>query len=96
MPPILARKRRTRDTSIVDKDVYTLAVERVNRTYDLFDNVAVAFSGGKDSTAVLNVTLEVARKRQRLPLEVVFFDEECCAPETIDYVRRVAALPEVL
>ena len=44
----------------IDKDVYTLALERINRTYDIFDNVVVMFSGGKDSTVCLNLTLQVA------------------------------------
>jgi predicted phosphoadenosine phosphosulfate sulfurtransferase len=46
----------------VDADVYTLALERSAYTFEHFDHVAVSFSGGKDSTAVLNVALEVARR----------------------------------
>jgi len=89
------KKRRSRDKAEIATDVYTAALERIERAYDLFDNIAVAFSGGKDSTAVLNIVLEIARRRGRLPVDTVFYDEECCSPETIDYVRRVAASPEV-
>ena len=89
-------KRRTRNQGTLEKDVYTLALERVSRAYDLFDNIVVAFSGGKDSCAVLNVTWEVAKARNKLPLEVVFYDEEVCAPETIDYVRRMANHPDIV
>jgi len=89
------KKRQSRDKAEIEADVYTAALERVERTYDLFDNIVVAFSGGKDSTAVLNVVLEVARRRGRLPVDTVFYDEECCSPETIDYVRRMAASPEI-
>jgi len=89
-------KRKKNRTAIrSDKSVWELSLERTHRIYDLFDNVAVSFSGGKDSTAVLNVTLEVAREREALPLDVVFYDEEVCAPETIDYVRRVANRDDV-
>ena len=63
----------------LDDNVYTLALERIHRTYDLFDQVAVSFSGGKDSTAALMLTLQVAGERDRLPLDVVFFDEEAIA-----------------
>ena len=47
----------------VDKSVLDLAYERINNAYDQFDTISVSFSGGKDSTACLNLTLEVARKR---------------------------------
>lgn len=79
----------------IEKDVYTLALERINRTYDIFDNVVVMFSGGKDSTVCLNLTLQVAKERNKLPLKVYFFDEEAIPYETIEYVERVADLPEV-
>ena len=44
----------------VDKSVLDLAYERINNAYDQFDTISVSFSGGKDSTACLNLTLEVA------------------------------------
>ena len=80
----------------VPDDVLTLARSRIRRAYDLCDRVAVSFSGGKDSTVVLNLALEAARERDRLPLDVFFWDEEVIAPETADYVARVAALPDVV
>lgn len=79
----------------VDTDVLTLTRERIQRAYDLHDHVAVSFSGGKDSTVVLNLALEVARARRQLPLDVVFWDEEVLAPETVEYVERVATDPDV-
>jgi predicted phosphoadenosine phosphosulfate sulfurtransferase len=77
------------------ESVLSMAERRVASCFDRFDVVAVSFSGGKDSTAVLNVALKVARERRRLPLEVFFFDEEAIQPETVDYVRRVSRLPDV-
>lgn len=88
MPSILPKHE-------VDADVLTLARERMGVTFDLFDHVAVAFSGGKDSTACLHLALDEARARGRLPLDVVFFDEEAIHPETVEYVERVAARPDV-
>lgn len=79
----------------IDRNVYDLALERIRRTYDIFDNVVVMFSGGKDSTVCLNLTIQIAKERNKLPLEVYFFDEEAIPYETIDYVKRVADLPEV-
>lgn len=79
----------------VNQDVWSLAVERMMRAYQMFDHIAVSFSGGKDSTACLHVVLEAARASGRLPLDVVFLDEECIPYETEEYVRRVAALPGI-
>ncbi|WP_104990877.1 phosphoadenosine phosphosulfate reductase family protein [Deinococcus sp. NW-56] len=78
-----------------DKDVLTLARERMRTIFERFDHVSVSFSGGKDSTIVLNLALEAARELGRTPLDVVFYDEECIYTENIDYVRRVAADPDV-
>jgi predicted phosphoadenosine phosphosulfate sulfurtransferase len=79
----------------VDKDVYSLTIERIERIFDIFDNVTVSFSGGKDSTAVLNTALEVAERRGRLPLRAIFYDEECIPLETVEYVTRVQHDPRV-
>ena len=87
--------QRLRKKQIVEQDVWTLALDRMRRVYDLFDEVVISFSGGKDSTVVLNLALEVAEERNRLPLRVVFYDEEAIPWETVDYVDRVAADPRV-
>jgi predicted phosphoadenosine phosphosulfate sulfurtransferase len=88
---------RTRDrypTVTLDKDVLTLARERMAVAFDRFDEVAVSFSGGKDSTVALHVSLDEARRRgQRL--RVFFFDEEAIPYETEAYVRRIAAEPDI-
>jgi predicted phosphoadenosine phosphosulfate sulfurtransferase len=76
-------------------NVWEAALDRAARIVDRFDHVAVLFSGGKDSTAALNVTLEACRAAGRLPLRVVFYDEEAIPLQTVDYVRRVAARPDV-
>lgn len=77
------------------KSCYDLAVERTALCFDRYDRVAVSFSGGKDSTAVLNVALAAARAAGKLPLDVYTFDEEAIPPETVEYMARVAASPDV-
>lgn len=79
----------------IDANVYDKALERIRLLFDRFDTVTVSFSGGKDSTVCLNLALQVARERGRLPLDVYFFDEEAIHPETVEYVERVAADPDV-
>lgn len=80
---VVLRKRGT------GQDTETAARARVAELYDRFDTVSVSFSGGKDSTVVLHLALDEARKRGRLPLDVFFWDEECIPPETAEYMRRV-------
>jgi predicted phosphoadenosine phosphosulfate sulfurtransferase len=80
---------------LLNRSCYDLALERINRAYDLYDHVNVSFSGGKDSTACLNLTLQVARESGRLPLRVYFWDEEAIPFETEQYVRRVAQHPDI-
>lgn len=92
-PTSVARVRAGRDQIALDTDVYTLARERMEYVYDTYDTVIVSFSGGKDSTAVLNVALETVHSHPRfarhLPLKAVFFDEEAIPFQTEEYVRRV-------
>ena len=77
---------RTRKKEYIDQNVWDTSLERIRSIYDSFDKVIVSFSGGKDSTAVLHCALEVAKEKNQLPLDVVFFDEEAIHPPTIEYV----------
>ena len=86
---------KIRKKEYTDKNVYDVTLDRIRYLYDRFDRIVVSFSGGKDSTVVLQCALVVARERGKLPLDVMFFDEEAIHPPTIDYVKRVAAMPEV-
>lgn len=79
----------------VTDNVYDLALARMRTAFDRFDHIAVGFSGGKDSTIVYQLAVEVARERGRLPLDMFFWDEEAIHPETIEYVERVAQNPDV-
>lgn len=79
----------------VEGNVYECALERMREAYQMYDHIAVSFSGGKDSTCALHVALEVAHELGRLPLDVFHYDEEAIQPETVDYVRRVANRDDV-
>ena len=80
---------------LIEKTVYEEGLDRIRVIYDQFDKVVVSFSGGKDSTVLLNMALEIAKERDKLPLEVVHFDEEAIHPTTVDYVKRVAKNPDI-
>lgn len=76
-------------------NVYEEAIKRIERLYDEFDEVVVGFSGGKDSTVVLNLAIEVAKKLNRLPVKTIFIDQEAEWGCVIDYIRRTMHRPEV-
>jgi len=72
-----------------DKNVYESALDRIRYLFDEFENIVVGFSGGKDSTVCLNLALKVAKEKNRLPLKVLFVDQEAEWQNTIDYVEEV-------
>ena len=72
----------------INKNVYEAAQERLNLVFDEFERVCVSFSGGKDSGAVLNMAIDIARKRRR-KLGVLFIDLEAFYQKTIDYVEKM-------
>ena len=74
---------------LLKDNVKDAAYERVERLFNEFENVVVGFSGGKDSTCVLNIALDVAEKLNRLPLPVLFVDQEAEWEGTIKYVDEV-------
>lgn len=71
----------------VDENVLDLARQRIADAFDRFDTIAVSFSGGKDSTVILNLAAEEAVLRRR-DLHVHFNDEEVIPLQTIEYVER--------
>jgi predicted phosphoadenosine phosphosulfate sulfurtransferase len=79
----------------VSSDCMTMSLERMEYVFDTFDHVAVSFSGGKDSTACLNLALQIATEKKRLPLDVFTFDEEAIPPETVEYIDRVASRDDI-
>ena len=76
-------------------DVYTAARQRMARVFDDFQHVYFSFSAGKDSGVMVNLALEVAREKGRLPIDVLILDLEAQYQQTADYIRRVADNPDV-
>lgn len=78
-----------------EQTVVEAAYDRVRWIFDEFPTVVVGFSGGKDSTVCLHIALDVAREKGRLPLPVMFIDQEAEWQGTIDYVEKVMTRPDV-
>ena len=52
-------------------DVFSAARLRLEEAFDAFEQVYVSFSGGKDSGVVVQLALDIAREKGRLPLDVL-------------------------
>lgn len=76
-------------------NVLDAARDRIRWVFDRYPNVLVSISGGKDSTVVANLALEVAREKGRLPLRVLFIDQEAEWSGAIDVVRDMMYRPDV-
>ena len=79
----------------LENNVYEEALERIRFLYDNHDDVIVSMSGGKDSTVLFRMTLQVARERGRLPVKVFWLDQEAEWQATVDYMQEIMQLPEV-
>lgn len=74
--------------NLLDIDVYTAAKERIKYTFDEFERIYVSFSGGKDSSVMLHLVSEEARKRGR-EIGVLFVDLEGQYKLTIDHIQEM-------
>lgn len=83
-------KKRYLDTSCVEE-----AEKRMIYLYEAYDKVIVNFSGGKDSTALLYLAIQAARKIGRLPVEAVYIDHEAEGLGTIQLLEEINKMPEV-
>lgn len=82
---------------VTTRNVLQAAYDRVEWVYQEFagPGVTVSCSGGKDSTVVVELALEVATRLDRLPVRVSFLDQECEFEATRDYMRYLADRPEI-
>jgi len=78
-----------------NKSVYEAALDRIRYLYDEFENITVSFSGGKDSTICLQLALIVAEERKRLPLNVIFIDQEAEWSFVQTYMKKVMHDPRI-
>ena len=80
---------------VLDTSVYEAAIARIRACFTDYEHVIVNVSGGKDSTALMHLALEVAEDLGKLPLDVRFFDEELLDPESLAYMARVSQRDDV-
>lgn len=70
------------------KNVLEAARDRIAYTFAEFDRVYVSFSGGKDSTVMVHLVADEARKQGKR-FGLFFVDLEAQYAETIKHVRRI-------
>jgi predicted phosphoadenosine phosphosulfate sulfurtransferase len=89
-----AGTQKIRKKQLLQQNVLEAALSRMHYLFKSFDKIVVSFSGGKDSTVLLNLAHQVAKETGKLPLEVVFFDEEVISQQTHDYCARLQSNPD--
>ena len=73
-------------------NVYERTQQRLKTVFDLFDNIYVSFSGGKDSGVLLNLCIDYVRHHGlRRRIGVFHMDYEIQYRDTLDYVDRTLA-----
>lgn len=77
------------------ESVFDAALDRVRYLFDEFPEVICGVSGGKDSTVCLHLCLQVAREKGRLPLKVLWIDQEVEWQATVDFVESIMTMPDV-
>lgn len=71
----------------LQKDVLTAARERMAFVFDHYDRIVVSYSGGKDSTVLLELARQEAVRRKR-QIYALFVDPEAQYSETISQIEH--------
>jgi predicted phosphoadenosine phosphosulfate sulfurtransferase len=74
-----------------DINVLDAARQRIVETFDNFERVYCAFSGGKDSTVALHLVMEEAVRRDRM-VGVMFVDFEAQYADTVAHTKQMFEL----
>jgi len=70
-----------------EKNVFDASVERIEWTFDNFERIYLSFSAGKDSTVMLHLVMEEAKKRNR-KIGLLLIDLEGQYKLTIDHALQ--------
>lgn len=70
----------------LEQNVYDAAVDRIKWTFDNCERIYLSFSGGKDSTVMLHMVADEARKRNR-KFGLLFIDLEGQYKLTIEHIK---------
>jgi predicted phosphoadenosine phosphosulfate sulfurtransferase len=71
-----------------DKNVFEASLERIEFAFDNFENLCVSYSGGKDSTVMIQLIEMIAKKKNR-QYDVLFIDMEAQYLMTIEHIKTL-------
>jgi|SRR5690606_20062869 len=71
----------------LDINVYEAAKQRIKWTFDSFDKIYLCFSAGKDSTVMLHLAMDEAKRRNK-KIGVLVIDLEAQYKLTIDHLKN--------
>lgn len=71
-----------------NKNVFDASLERIEYAFDNFDNLCVSFSGGKDSTLMIQLVDMIAKKKNK-QFDVLFIDMEAQYLMTIEHIKTL-------
>jgi predicted phosphoadenosine phosphosulfate sulfurtransferase len=72
------------------KNVYERAIDRIRLLFNEFDNIYISFSGGKDSSVMLNLCIQYLRDNNlKRKIGIFHLDYEVQYNETTRYIDRV-------
>lgn len=75
-----------KEKTMLGISVLDAAKQRIAWTFDVFPKICVSFSGGKDSTVMLHIVMDEAKRRNR-KVGVFFCDLEAQYKLTIDHIQ---------
>lgn len=73
----------------LNKTVVESAYQRITALFQEFPEVIVSISGGKDSSVLFHIAFNIADRLNRLPLKVLFIDQEAEWQATIDVIEQI-------
>lgn len=71
-----------------NKNVFDASLERIEFAFDNFDNLCVSYSGGKDSTLMIQLVNMIAKKKNK-KFDVLFIDMEAQYLMTIEHIKTL-------
>jgi predicted phosphoadenosine phosphosulfate sulfurtransferase len=80
---------------VLNETVYEATRRRLKWLFDEFDTIVVNVSGGKDSTVIYHMALEMAAELGRTPIYAYWLDQEAEWQSTVDLVGKWMRHPDI-
>lgn len=77
-----------------EQNVYDACIDRLEYTFDNFDNTCVSLSGGKDSSVMIQLVQKIAEQKNKY-YDVLFIDMEAQYLLTIEHIEHLKKLKNI-